>query len=61
MKESKSNSPLEGMKIFHPTRTLTPYLRGSGKKLSRLRTEKNFLTKEKTEKNVFPLEKKKSD
>ena len=31
MKELKSNSPLEGMKIFHPTRTLTPYLRGSGK------------------------------
>ena len=65
MKESKSNSPLEGMKIFHPIRKPEPLLRGSGKK--RLDSEPNQLpnkgknqlpNKGKTEKNVFPLEKK---
>ena len=60
MKESKSNSPLEGKKIFHPTRNLNPFKR-IRQQSSRLGTETISLTKEKTEKKRVPLGEEKSD
>ena len=58
MKESKSNSPLEGMKIFHPKRILN--LREIQVKncLDSEPKTNNFLIKEKTEKVRIPWRRK---